>query len=405
MSPQFPRRFLVLVIDGLGVGEMDDVASTRPQDRGAHTLRHVLAHGAGTRLPTLESIGAIRYFLSGIFAPVPYRDIPVSFGKCRLAHFGADTYAGHQELAGTIPKPPVRQFVREVRPTLQSALEAAGFSVRWTGKYLVVDDVIAIADNIETDYGLNINVVGCLDRVDFDAIVRVGQTVRTQVQVGRIITMGGVGITPKDFDRCLEIKERDGYTAWGINIPALNIYNEQYRVIHIGFGVNPEVQVTQILVRRGIPVVLIGKAADFIRADNAVYHPEVLTPLVLEEALRHFRRLERGFIFANAQETDLAGHRQDTPRYADLLVRIDAFLPRILEQMGPEDVLLVTGDHGNDPTIGHTNHTRERTPVIVFSRNFSSRHLGERATLADVGATVAKYFGAPLPESGTPMFG
>ena len=399
------RRFVVLVIDGLGVGVMDDVATSRPQDLGAHTLRQGLSYGDGIRLPTLESIGAIKYFLSGTFQPAPYRELLVSLGKCRLAHFGADTYAGHQELAGTIPKPPVRQFVRDVRTILVPALAAAGFSARWTGKYITVNDVMAIADNIETDYGLNINVVGCLDHISFDAIAQVGNIVRAHVNVGRVITMGGVYIEPKDFDRCFEIKQRDGYTAWGIDIPGLNIYNDHYRVIHIGFGTNPEVQTPQIMLRHGFPVVLIGKTADFIRADGAVYHPEVSTPKVLAETLSQFRRLERGFVFANVQETDLAGHRQDTRRYADLLVYIDAFLPQLLQELGPQDVLLVTGDHGNDPTIGHTNHTRECTPVIVFSRHLPARDLGERKTLADVGATVAKYFGVPLPESGTPMFG
>jgi phosphopentomutase len=263
-----------------------------------------------------------------------------------------------------------------------------------------VDNHIVIADNIETDYGLNINVVGSLDHYSFDTIERIGRIVRAVVRVGRVITMGGKGIDIQAIKSCFEIKQRDGYTAWGVNIPKLNIYDEHYCVIHMGYGVNEHVQTPEILCRASIPVTLIGKTADVIQARGAEYIPAVQTELVLQKLIEK-ARLKSGFIFANVQETDLSGHKMDGPAYEHHLQLVDQSLPALIATLGSEDSLIITGDHGNDPYIGHTNHTREYTPIIMFAHNGTSRDLGVRTTLSDIGATIADYFKVTLPENGT----
>jgi phosphopentomutase len=111
-------------------------------------------------------------------------------------------------------------------------------------------------------------------------------------------------------------------------------------------------------------------------------------------------KLNSGLIFANIQETDLAGHEQNTRKYAFFLEMVDKAIPQILEKLSGDDIFLITGDHGNDPTIGHPNHTREKTPLILFSRKIKSQDYGERKTLADIGASITKFFHAPPPESG-----
>lgn len=397
------RRFLVLVIDGLGVGAMEDVEETRPQDRGADTLRHVVTQASGRKFDTLRAIGALDYFFSGRFAPRPLGHHSVSLGKFRLAHFGADSYLGHQELAGTIPPQPVRQFVREVKDAVLETLHAAGFQAEYTRDLILVDEHIAIADNIETDYGLNVNVVGSLDHYPYETIEKVGRCVRDVVQVGRVITMGGVGTTQDDFFRCLERRERDGYVAYGINIPKLRIYDDRYRVIHMGYGVDAAKQAPGIAARSSIPVALIGKTADVIEAPGAEYLPAVLTEHVLQKIQRTLAAKKTGFIFANVQQTDLAGHEQDVGRFAALLEFIDQALPDLVRELGRDDMMIITGDHGNDPAIGHTNHTREKCPLIFFSRNIPAQDFGERSTLADVGATVSRFFNIPLPQDGSPL--
>ncbi|MCW2762475.1 MAG: mutase, partial [Marmoricola sp.] len=101
------------------------------------------------------------------------------------------------------------------------------------------------------------------------------------------------------------------------------------------------------------------------------------------------------------QETDLAGHEQDVERYANLLHMVDDLLPHILEMLAPGDALFITGDHGNDPAIGHSQHTREYTPVIVYGPGISPVPLGVRTSLADIGATAADILGVLPLGSGT----
>lgn len=403
MARETMGRFILIVLDGLGVGEMPDVARLRPQDQGAHTLRNIRQQQPQSRWPNLKAAGVLSYFIPQELSNAGHQNLGshrIALGKAALAHFGADSYMGHQELAGTKPKRPARQFVREEKDRIMTALRKHGYSCSFD-QFITVEQHIAIADNIETDYGLNINVVGSLDHHPYATIESIGRLVRSVVTVGRVITMGGTHVTDENLRKAFEIKTRDGYTAWGINIPRLRIYNEHYQVIHMGYGVNPERQVTQILTRHNIPLVLIGKAADVIVAEGARYRPQVLTKRVLEIALDELRRLSHGLIFANVQETDLAGHEQDASRYAKVLDLVDSHIPVILSQLQPNDIFIITGDHGNDPSIGHTNHTREFTPLIVYGEKINAVDIGIRKSLADVGATVAEYFAVPMPESGT----
>lgn len=399
------KRFVVLVLDGLGVGAMSDVAQSRPQDQGSHTLKHVIESDPVIRLRNLENLGVHSYFINPDhpFQTSSTGSLNVALGRAKLAHFGADSYVGHQEIAGTKPRQPIRQFVRDVKEEIMQELRKQGFQAKFSDKVIIVEEHIAIADNIETDYGLNINVVGSLDHYPFEHIEKIGRAVRKVVKVGRVITMGGKGITQTDLFKHFSIQERDGYTAWGINIPALNIYNEYYQVIHMGYGISSAVQAPQILRDNNVPVTLIGKAADVIQADGATYLPHVYTDGVVDRVNAALDTMPFGFIFANIQETDLAGHQQDTAKYLSLLQRLDNRLPEILRRLAPDDILVITGDHGNDPTIGHTNHTRELTPVITVGQKIPSSDLGERTTLADIGTTVAAYFSVPQPESGDPL--
>ncbi len=397
------KRCIVLIVDGLGVGAMPDVALTRPQDIGSNTLANIIKANPKISLPNFKKTGALAYFLTNTFQKVSFGGWHASFGKMNLAHVGADSYMGHQEIAGTRPSQPVRQFVREEKDTIMRALSSSGIKNKFNDRYIIAYEHIAIADNIETDYGLNINVVGSLDHYPYEKIEQVGRLVRSVVKVGRVITMGGTGVTQKHFHTCFEIKVRDGCTAWGINIPKLGIYNEKYRVIHMGYGIDPDKQVPQILRTHNIPVVLIGKTADVLVAEGASYQSEVQTDVILASLLDRVRTLPYGCIFANVQQTDLSGHEQDVKKYSQYLEMVDRAVPAIIANLGEHDLCIITGDHGNDPTIGHTNHTREQTPLILFSKKIPSTDFGVRNTLADIGATVAEFFNVEAPEYGLPL--
>ena len=394
------KRAIVLVVDGFGVGAMDDVINSRHQDIGSNTFKNIINANKKIKIPNLIKFGIKDYFVENKFRHINYHGFNISFGRSNLAHLGADSYIGHQEIAGTKPLIPIREFVREQKYYIIKELKKHKIEARFKNKMIFIGEDIVIADNIETDYGLNINVVGSIDTHKFSYIEQIGKVVRAVVKTGRVITMGGNNVTKDKLVNAFEIKKRDGYVAWGINIPKLQIYNENYHVIHMGYGVSPEKQVTQILLKNKYPVILIGKTADVIRADGAVYIPEIQTEKVLKNIFKNISNLKKGFIYANIQQTDLSGHEQKTDRYSFYLELIDNYLPKILSALALNDLFIITGDHGNDPTIGHSNHTREKTPIIMFSKKIKSHDIGERETLSDIGASISNFFGVDSPESG-----
>ena len=121
--------------------------------------------------------------------------------------------------------------------------------------------------------------------------------------------------------------------------------------------------------------------------------------LTLSEAQRPGPR----FICSNIQETDLAGHAQDVARYAERLQLVDGYLTHLMSLLDKDDVLVVMADHGNDPTIGHSQHTRECVPLLVWRPGVTGIRLGDRATLSDVGASVCEAFGAPAEPRTAPF--
>jgi phosphopentomutase len=110
--------------------------------------------------------------------------------------------------------------------------------------------------------------------------------------------------------------------------------------------------------------------------------------------------MDYGFICTNVQETDLAGHSQDSNWYRQLLEISDEKIEKMLPMLGDEDILLVMADHVNDPNIGHNKHTRENVPLLVYRKGVTGVDLGLRKSLSDVGATVCDFFGVAAPQNG-----
>lgn len=393
------KRAIVLVLDGFGVGAMADVREVQPRDLGAHTLRS-LATNQKLKIPNLLRLG-----LAAIApeAGLPSAEPPqAAWGRCNLAHWGADTYAGHNEIQGNHPRRPVIALFSEVREAVRSRLEAEGHRVEVAipgGSALLVDGQILVGDNLETDPGRIYNVTGPLDQVSFEAILSVGRSVRGVAQVSRVIALGGVAITVEDILRHTRTTEA-GQT--GVVTPELHIYNEHYRVRHLGHGVDPTHQAPSLVAAAGLPVALVGKMADVIDCQAARWRdPVVDTAQVLEQVLDQFAAMDSGYVAATVQETDLAGHEEDPARYAEVLEIADRGIGRLLQALGPQDLLIILADHGNDPLIGHSLHTRERVPLLAAGPAVRPGPLGVRATMADVAATVCDHLGVPAPEFGT----
>jgi phosphopentomutase len=391
-------RAVLLILDGLGIGEMPDVKEVRPQDSGAHTLLHILENVPLT-LPNLSMLGLghilDREDLLAKSGPL------ANYGICQLKHYGADTYAGHNEIMGASPKVPIKTFIKNAAKEIENALVQEGFSVTYpiagTG-ILLVDEKIIVADNMETDPGQIINVTGPLDEVPYDKIYQIGKIVRGIVKTSRVIALGGTGVTANDIiNACIQRGE-----LAGVDTPKLNIYNDDYIVRHLGYGVNPDGQISTILENAGIPVYLYGKIADVIQGEVTERDPVVPTRQVFARVTNRLKSLAHGFIAATVQETDLAGHEEDCSKYAEILRISDKGIQEVLSLLKEGDLFIITADHGNDPTIGHSRHTREQTPLLIYQHGKPGGNcLGIRSTLADVAATIAEYFHVKPTESGT----
>lgn len=395
------NRFIVIVLDSFGVGYMDDVPRVRMQDTGANTCGHILEKIPDLRLPNLEKLGIMNAL--GEETVSMKKSNCALYGKSALMHEGADTFLGHQEIMGTRPKAPLIEPFSKSIDKVYAALKDAGYKVRYMGdnvKFLLVNGCVTVADNIEADLGQVYNITSTLDLIDFNEVLKIGQVVRDNVKVSRVIAFGGKNVSAQNILDAAE--EKEGKYI-GINAPKSGVYNEGYQVIHMGYGVNPEVQAPTILGKHGIFVSLFGKVADIVSNNYGKSTSCVDTKKVMELTVDEVSNSESGFICTNVQETDLAGHEQDVCKYAEKLVIADKYIGYIMKLLNGNDRLIVMADHGNDPTIGHSHHTREYVPVLLYGKDLKPGFIGVRKTLSDVGATVVQYFNCPPTENGAPI--
>ncbi|MGW7520232.1 phosphopentomutase [Streptomyces sp. NPDC054796] len=392
-------RTVIVVVDGLGVGAMPDAGVLRAGDRRADTLGHVLDHcreanGTPLRLPSLGALGL------GLVHPHPgladRTALPVAAGRAALGYPGADTYAGHQTMMGADFSEVTVARLGAHLDEVTGALKEAGHTVEpLAGRpLLVVDGHVLVHDNLEADPGINWNASGRLEDLPFAGILAIARTVREVAPVARVIAVGG------HADRPLadSVRAGDGGTV-GLDTPASGFYrNGGLQVRHLGAPLDHTRQLPELAARAGIPVTLVGKAADILACEAAARRPAVPTAEVLAHTLDAVRATERGgdaLVVANVQESDLAGHQQDGVGYGAVLERVDEGLGALTELLdAPGDRLIVTGDHGNDPTVGHAFHTREYVPVLVHRPGAAGLELlPDAGSLADVGATAARALG------------
>ncbi len=398
------RRFVVIVLDGFGMGAMKDAREVRPGDEAASTLGSILKDFPDSYFPNLERLGLMNAF--GSESRRMKFSASANAGRAELMHWGADTFMGHQEIMGTLPKKPVAQPFQEKieeirRHLLQTGHEA---EVRETKglRYLLVDRFVTVADNIDADYGMAYNCTAPLDFISFEEEMEIGRRVREAATVNRVIPFGGTGTTLADILAAEEIREGKYI---GIHAVKSGSYRQGYQYRHLGYGVDPNVQVPTLLSRAGIAVTLLGKVADIVANDKGKSISCVPTEEVLDLTIEELAHRKEAFICTNVQETDLAGHSQDADWYRRLLELADKKIGQMLPLLGEEDILVVMADHGNDPDIGHNKHTRENVPLLVWKRGKAGVNLGLRTSLSDVGATVCDYFGAERPQNGRSFLG
>lgn len=392
-------RFIVIVLDSFGVGAMDDCEIVRPRDVGSNTAKHIIQNKPDIKIPTLEKLGLMNAI--GVELEKHKFSNSANYGTSNLTHFGADSFLGHQEIMGTTPKEPLIQPFNEKIDIVEENLIKYGYKVRRVGEtgleILVVNEIATVGDNLETDYGQVYNVSACLDFISFEELSRIGHAVREVVQVSRVITFGGEQITLENLLNARKVKNNE---IAGVDAPESGVYNHGYQVVHLGYGIDKNVQIPTILDKKGITVSFLGKIADIIQTSSTRLFPGVDSNYLFDCLIKEVRDIDNGFIALNIQETDLAGHAEDVERYADRLELSDRRIAELLPILKTGDVLIIMADHGNDPTIGHSNHTRERVPLLIYSPGINGKFVGNRETMADVAASAAEYFKVDSPQHG-----
>lgn len=378
------KRVVIIVMDSVGIGALPDAAEYG--DSGANTLGNLARSQGGLFLPTLESLG-----LGSVEPVAGIKEQPCPFGWYgRMAELskGKDTTTGHWEISGCPVLRPLplypHGFPREVvaritavtgRQVLGNKAASGTAIIAELGEehmksgalivYTSADSVLQIAAHEEV--------------VPLEELYRVGRRVREEVcvgvhTVGRVIVRPFVG-KPGAFSRTAN---RHDYSLEPTGVTVLDLIKEAGRQA-IGVG-----KISDIFAGRGI-------TASYPTRSNDHGMQTLLAIL----AHNH----EEGLIFANLVEFDsLYGHRNDCRGYARALSRFDGQLAMLLSVLAPTDLLIVTADHGCDPTTAGTDHTREYVPLLVYNRSRGGSSLGERESFADVGATIADNFAlAALP--------
>jgi phosphopentomutase len=373
------RRAIVIVMDSVGIGELPDAAAYG--DQGSDTLGNI-ARQVGLSLPTLRALGLGRIAKLNM-APSPARaPSPAAVGRMAEASAGKDSVTGHWEMMGIVLDKPfplfpdgfpadlLAEFSRQTGRGVLGNKAASGTQIidelgpehLRTGSLIVytsADSVFQIAAHEE------VVPLAELYRACEIAYALAGEG----LGVGRVIARPFVG-PPGHFKRTANRRD------FALPPPGDTLLDR--------------------LRAASFPVIAIGKIEDLFasRGMTAAFHT-ASDDEGLDQVARQMRDVDRGLIFANLVDFDTQyGHRNDAAGYARNLERFDARLAGLLPQLRDDDLLVVTADHGNDPTTPSTDHSREYVPLIVAGAHVRAEaNLGTRRTFADLGQTLADIFG------------
>ena len=368
-----------MVLDSAGIGEMPDAAAWG--DAGANTLGHIF-ESRTVHLPNLQAMGLGNITplkgLAGVESPTG------SYGKCTLKSDGKDTTTGHWEMAGIILKqgfpkfpdgfPPriIDEFIAKANvPGVLGNIPASGTEIIKqlgeehirTGKpivYTSADSVFQIAAHEE---------VVPIDRL-YEMCEIARKILHGEDEVARVIARPFLGSTADNFKRT---ENRHDYA-----VPP------------------PNDNLLPLMKASGLDVVCIGKIASIydglgVTEDLTAKNNEQ----IIDVTIQALNNDSHGIVFSNLVDFDmLYGHRRDTEGYAKALEHFDERLPEVIDALHDDDLLIMTADHGNDPSMPGSDHTREYVPLLVFGKAAKAGiNLGTRQSLSDIGQTVAENFG------------
>ncbi len=372
-------RVIMIVLDSVGIGELPDAGEYG--DKGSNTLGNIVKVCNGINLPNLSQLGMGK--IAGVdYLPVP-EHVTGSYGRMSEVSKGKDTITGHWEISGLqlaypfptypdgFPKEVLEEFEKLTGRGVLANCAASGTEIikeygeehMKTGKLIVytsADSVFQIAAHEEV--------------VPLEELYRICSIAREMLQgehmVGRVIARPFIG-EPGNFTRT---SNRRDFSAEPTSDTVLDILN-----------------------KKGLDVIAVGKIEDIFskKGISAAEHTKDNMNGV-DVTLKFMNAENRGLIFTNLVDFDmLFGHRNNPKGYKQALEEFDNRLPEILSAMRDNDMLIITADHGCDPTTPSTDHSREHVPVIIYGKGIREDiNLGTRKTFSDIACTIADVFNA-----------
>ncbi len=384
------KRAILIVLDSVGIGELPDAADYG--DVGSNTLGNIAKAAGGLDLPNLKELGLGN--ISPILGVDPVSEPKGSYGKSDELSKGKDTVTGHWEMAGVILEKPLKtfpdgfpqdiiaEFEERIGRSVIGNTVASGTEIIKelgdehvaTGKpivYTSADSVFQIAAHEE--------VIPLSELYRYCEIAR--EMLTGDRQVGRVIARPFIG-TSGAYART---SNRKDYALAPFNKTVLEYVNEA-----------------------GLNVMCVGKIEDLFNGLGVTHAVHIKNnEMGVDETIKYMDMKLPGFIFTNLVDFDMQfGHRNDYMGYKKALEDFDRRLPEILERLQEGDLLIITADHGCDPTTESTDHSREYVPMIVVTKGLKNGvDLGIRRTFSDMGKTVLEHLEAPNEMFGTSFLG
>lgn len=381
------NRIFVIVIDSLGIGEDD--TSKKYGDISVDTLGHIADSVDSLKIPNLQKLGLANLHpiknVAKVEKPLGYQI------KLKESSVGKDTMTGHWEMMGLYITKPFKTFTDTGFPKelLDELSEKTGHKIvgnKSASGTVILDELgehqMKTGDMIVyTSADSVLQICGHEETFGLDELYRCCEiarqlTLKDEYKVGRVIARPYVGECKGHFTRT---SNRHDY--------ALKPYGKT---------------VLNVLKDNGYDVISVGKINDIFDGEGVTESNKSKSSVHgMEQTLEIMDRDFKGLCFVNLVDFDaLWGHRRNPAGYAEELEKFDVNLGKVLEKLSQDDLLMITADHGNDPTYAGTDHTREYVPLLAYSPAMSgSGILGEKQSFATIGATIADNFGLEMPEN------
>ncbi len=375
-------KFIAIVLDSVGVGELPDAVEFG--DVGANTLKHVDEFRGGLDIPNMKSLGLYNIRETGLKG---IKHPKGCYGKARERAKAKDTTNGHFEIAGLIIKTPFKVFGDSFPPRIMNELESR-IGTKVIGNYPASGtEIIKVLgdEHVKTGYPIVYLSADSLMQIAMHESVI---PLERQYEICRIARELMSGDDTVSRIICRPFTGESG-----------NYYRTENRK---DFSIDPPgYTILDMLSENGKDVIGVGKIEDIFngRGLTEINHTRN-NKEGIQATISYLKEGFDGFLFVNLVDFDmLYGHRNNPKGYAEALEYFDTFVPVMIDLLDEDDILLITADHGCDPTMPGTDHTREHIPIVVYGKNLKQGgDIGIRDTFSDIAATVAEYFGYHFPE-------